>query len=408
MRVLVVSSSFPSSQEELAGIFIYDEVRRICTRNVEVHVAKGIRSIRSKRKNLIADSINIHNFSEGIDLSFLSCSLKTFRMLPIRSFLRPESIFFTLPYSWFLLRLIKEFSIDIVHAHFAYPSGFAGLLTKKATEKPLAVTLHGVDILTEPSIKYGIRLKKAYDRMVEKVLAHADKVFVASTFVYQEALNAGCDRERLVYLPNGVDMRKFHPEINGAFIAERLGVKNQPIVFSLQAHEPKKGIEYLIRAIPMVVKEIPGVIFVIGGDGPLRTFHEALARKLNIEKSCIFIGRIPHRELPPYYSACDIFVIPSIIEAFGIVTVEAMASGKPVIGTNVGGLRDIVRDGVSGFLVRPKNSNDIADKIIALIENPKLRMEMGIKGRKIAEENFDINNRIDTILSVYHDLTNRR
>jgi len=406
MRVLVVSTSFPTSQKEVAGIFVYEEVKRIRNRNVEMHVAKGIRSIRSKRKNLIADGVKIHNFSEGIDLSFLSCGLKTFRMLPIRSFFRPESIFFTVPYSWFLLHLVKEFSIDIVHAHFAYPAGFAGILAKKATEKPLVVTLHGVDIITEPSINYGIRLKKTYDRMVEKVVAHADKVFAASTFVYQEALNVGCDRERLVLLPNGVDLTRFHPEINGAFIAKRLGVEKRPLVFTLRAHEPKNGIEYLIRAVPLVVKEIPETIFVIGGDGSLRKYHEALARKLKVDNSCMFVGRISPRELPYYYSACDIFVIPSVTEAFGIVTVEAMACGKPVIGTNVGGTRDIVSDEVSGFLVRPKESNDIANKIISLIENPKQRREMGIKGRKIAEENFDVNKRIDTILSVYHELTN--
>lgn len=406
MKVLVVSSYFPSSQEEVAGIFVYEEARRICSKNVEVHVARGLRSIQSKRKNLLADGVSIHNFSEGIDLSFLSCGWKVFGILPIRSFFRPESIFFTVPYSWFLLRLIKEFSIDIVHAHFAYPAGFAGLLAKKAAEKPLVVTLHGVDIITEPSINYGIRLKKAYNRMVEKVVACADKVFAASTFVYQEALNAGCEQERLVLLPNGVDMRRFHPQINGTLMARALGIEKQPVVFTLRAHEPKNGIEYLIRAIPQVVKEIPEVIFVIGGDGPLRTFHEALARKLNIDKSCIFVGRIPQRELPYYYSASDVFVIPSVTEAFGIVTVEAMACSKPVIGTNVGGIRDIVRDGTSGFLVRPKESNDIADKIIALVENPKLRRTMGNKGRKIAEENFDINKRIDQILSVYNDLMN--
>jgi glycosyltransferase involved in cell wall biosynthesis len=406
MRVLIVSSYFPSSKEGVAGIFVYEEAKRICDRNVEVHVARGLRSIRNERKNLVADGINIHNFSEGINLPFLSCGWKTFGILPIRSFFRPDSIFFTVPYSWFLLHLIKEFSIDIIHAHFAYPAGFAGLLAKKAAEKPLVVTLHGVDIITEPSINYGIRLKKAYDRMVEKVVECADKVFAASTFVYQEALNAGCEQERLVLLPNGVDMRRFNPEINGAIMAKRLGIEKQPIVFTLRAHDPKNGIEYLIRAIPQVVKEMPEVIFVIGGDGPLRTFHEALARKLNIYKSCIFVGRIPQGELPYYYSACDIFVIPSVTEAFGIVTVEAMACGRPVIGTNVGGIQDIVRDRASGFLVRPRDSNEIADRIIALIENPKLRRTMGNKGRKIAEENFDINKRIDKILSVYHDLMN--
>ena len=401
VRVLIVSGAFPSSHKEVAGSFVYDEAWRISKRNVKVYVARGLRSVRCPKRNLMVDGIYVHNFSRMIDLSLLSLSMKAVGDLPIRSFFRPETVFFTVPYSWFLVHITKKYKIDVIHAHFAYPEGFAGLLAKKATGKPLIVTLHGVDILTEPSINYGIRLKTAYDEMVRMVLEQADRVFGASRFVCQEALNAGCDRERLIYFPNGVDLKRFNPKIDGSFVRKRISVTHRPMIFTLRAHEAKNGIEYLIKAIPLVLREVPNALFVIGGDGSLRAYHQGLVHKLKVNKQCIFVGRIPQSELPYYYGACDIFVIPSIIEAFGLVTVEAMACGRPVIGSNVGGIPDIIKDGLNGFLVKPRDPEDLAKKIVFLLKNPDLMKNMGIEGRKIAEEKFDIKKRIEKVLAVY-------
>ena len=404
MRVLTVSHSFPKSKDDIVSSFVYDEVLGLIGRNVKAHVARGVPSIRHKRRNLIVEGIYIHNFSRRIDASILSLGVKGAVELPVASLFHPETIFFTLPYSWFIFKLVKMYNIDLIHAHFAYPAGFAALLTKKVVGKPLIVTLHGVDILTEPSINYGIRLKKRFDTMVRKVLNQADKVFAASKFVYQEAIHAGCDEERLALLPNAVNLEEFNPNVDGSFVRKRFGVAHRPIIFTLRGHEAKNGIEYLIRAIPLVSREVPDAVFLIGGDGPLRIYHERLTRKLKIDERCIFTGRIPQKELPFYYAACDIFVIPSLVEAFGLVTIEAMACGKPVIGSNVGGIPDIVIDGYNGFLIRPRDPQQIAERIVELIENPELRIKMGLNGRKTVKQKFSLEKRLDKILSVYCEL----
>ena len=404
MRVLIVSGPFPQSSDEIACSFVHDEALRLSGRNVKVHVARGVSSLWDNRRNLVMKGINIHNFSRKIDVSILSLGLKGAVELPVTSLFHPEMIYFTLPYSWFIFKLVKMYKIDLIHAHFAYPEGFAALLTKKVVGKPLFLTLHGVDILTEQSVNYGIRLKKRYDRLVRKVLAQADKVFAASKCVYREALNAGCNEERLIYLPNGVDLGKFNPNIDGSFVKKRFGITHRPVIFTLRFHEAKNGIEYLIKAVPFVLKEVPDAVFIIGSDGPLRIYHERLARKLKVDKCCIFTGRIPQKELPYYYAACDVFVIPSIIEAFGLVSVEAMACGKPVIGTNIGGIPDVIIDGINGILVKPKNHQEIAQEIAVLLKNSELRKEMGMRGRRIVEEKFDIDKRIDRILSIYSKL----
>lgn len=406
MKVLIASAPFPQSSEEIRSSFVYQEAIKISERNVEVHVARGLGSIWEKRRDLILDNVNIHNFSRKIDVSLLTFSLKGSVEFPITALVHPDTVARLLPSAWFISKLARVHQVDLIHAHFAYPDGFAAFLARKTLERPLIVTLHGVDILTEPSLKYGIRLKNYYDIIVRKVLAHADKVIVASNYVYREAISAGCDKERLVYLPNGIDLQRFNTHIDGSFVKKRLGITNRPIIFTLRAHEAKNGIEYLIKAVPLVLKEMPEAIFIIGGDGPLRVYHELLAKRLGILKSIFFVWRIPQKQLPFYYAACDVFVIPSIIEAFGLVTGEALASGKPVIGTNVGGIPDIVADGINGILVRPRNPQEIAKQIIVLLQNPELRKEMGIKGRRIMEEKFDIKKRIDRILSIYSELLN--
>jgi glycosyltransferase involved in cell wall biosynthesis len=321
-----------------------------------------------------------------------------------QNILSPKAVASTVPFSRFIANLVRKYNIEIIHAHFAYPEGFAGFLARRLVKVPFVLTLHGYDILTEPSIKYGVRLEKRFDSMIRKVLAEVDKVFVASEHVYKAAKSAGCPPEHLVLLPNGVDIERFNPRLDGSLIRKMLGVADRPVVFTLRWHEPKNGIEYLIRAVPHVLREVPEAVFVIGSDGPLMGYHESLAENLGIDDHIMFAGRIPRKDLPSYYAASDLFVIPSVVEAFGLVTVEAMACGKPVIGANVGGIPEIIVDGVNGFLIEPKNPEKIAEKVVVLLENPKLRRKMGQNGRKLAEEKFDIQKRVRKIVSVYERL----
>ena len=127
-----------------------------------------------------------------------------------------------------------------------------------------------------------------------------------------------------------------------------------------------------------------------------------------LKDKIILTGEIPYSKVPFYYAMSDITVIPSLQEAFGLVVSEAMACGKPVIGSNVGGIPDQIVDGYNGFLVQPRNSGEIADRILWLIDHPKKLKSMGMNGRKIVEEKFDINKRIDKIVHLYEKLVNSK
>jgi glycosyltransferase involved in cell wall biosynthesis len=399
MKSLIVSASFPTKGKEAGPPFVYDEAFELSRKNVEVHVVKF-----SSGKVVCSNAMFVHNAMKPVFWNLPFAMLNAL-MFP-RSFLsHPKPVIGLSVYGKGIANIAKKYDIQILHAHFAWPSGFAALLAKREVNKPLLVTLHGVDILIDASIAYGARLHKHINEAVRKVLKFADRVIVASKYVYEEALKAGCSRSNLVYLPNGIDINRFNLNLEGSKIRKYLNIKDDdPVIFTVRAHVPKNGIEYLVKASTAILKKFRNAKFIIGGRGPLQEYHKFLARKLRVSENIIFAGYIPESQLPHYYAASDVFVIPSVIEAFGLVTAEAMACGKAVIGSDVGGIPDTIIDGVNGFLVKPKEPKDLADKILYLIGHPEVARKMGKAGRKIAEEKFDIEKRIEKIVQLYSRL----
>jgi L-malate glycosyltransferase len=398
--VAVISGTVGKSPDDIGYSFVFDEALAISKQGVNVHV------IRSRyEKDFFSNGMHFHGLKRKFEPVSLSFFLRSLRTYPGLSFLwKPQGIYWETLYAVNACRAIERNEIDIIHAHFAYPEGFVGLLAKKRTGKPLIVTVHGYDILIESTIGYGERLNKRINKIVSSVLKNADAVIAASNATFNEVSKIIDRNDKVHLIPNGVDVQKFNPFINGCDIKEKLGIGADSMIFALRSHEPKYGLEYLIRAASVVKQDRADVTFVIGGDGPLRQYHEQLANKLNLRSKIIFTGRIPQEDAPFYYAASDIVVVPSLQEAFGLVATEAMASGKPVIGTNVGGIPDQVIHGNTGFLVNPRNPAEIAEKILWLVNNPLAAKNMGNNGRKVAEDKFDLKDRINRITSLYQQI----
>ena len=403
MRSLLISTLFPSSHSDPSRSFVHDEAYALARNGLAIHVARWshIRG-RLPAGSRVIDGVFVHDVKFTlVDFFF---SLPNFFELPRSYISRLKEAVILLSYSRGVEKLVRKHGVDIIHAHFAYPEGFVGLIVKKRTGRPLLVTLHGVDILTEPTVNYGCRLDPEIDHVVRRVLSEADRVIAASTSTYKTALRLGCTRSKLALIPNAVDVKRFDSGIDKFRARRKLGLTDKPTVFTLRAHEPQKGIEYLIRAVPPVLREVPNANFVIGGEGSLRGYHESLAEEIGVSANVVFAGGISHDQLPYFYSACDVFVIPSVVEAFGLVTIEAMACGKPVVGTNVGGIPDTIAEGMNGFLVKPRDPESLAERITLLLESPRLRERMGKAGREIAERKFSMAERIDKILRLYESL----
>jgi len=407
MKVLIVAPMTHFVLEEAVRLGNIFEV------HLELPSDLRYRHLFSYIKNLsenIPPKIHVH-IAPYVDLRTFLSFLRFLRFYPSHALARnPLLVYSEIRRARNSLNIVRLHNINIIHSHFAYQEGFVGYLSKNSLKrKKLIVTLHGNDILTEPSVGYGIRLDKRYDIIVKKVLEIADAIIVASKAVFNEVVKLSNKSVDKIYLiPNGVDINKFNPNVKASVIRDKLHIEDKFVVFTARHHRPVYGIEFLIKAIPFVLKERKDVVFVIGGDGPLRSYHDELAFKLGIRDKVVFTGHVPFNEMPLYYATSDVVVVPSLQEAWGLIVTEAMACGKPVIGTRVGGIVDQVIDGFNGFLVPPRDHEAIAKKILYLLENPSEMKRMGLNGRRLAEERFNIEKRIDKIVKIYKKLVENK
>ena len=403
LSVASISTSVGKTPEDITYSFVFDEAYRLAQKGVEVHV------VRSKiERESVSYRIHFHGIERKYDIQALSLLARNITCYPPISLLRkPTTLYWENLYALNVSKVVEKNDVSLIHAHFAYPEGLIGLSAKRRTGKPLVVTVHGYDILVEPSVGYGIRLSLRFDNIVRKVLNEADAVITASWATFSESSRIVGKTGKVYLVPNGVDIERFKPRLDGSLMKRRWGISDHvKVVFTLRAHEPNYGIEYLLRAASLLKRD--DVIFVIGGDGSLRPYHEQLAVDLGIKEKVIFVGKIPQIEVPYYYAMSDIVVVPSLQEAFGLVVSEGLAHGKPVIGTKVGGIPDQIVDGYNGFLVKPKDPKEIAEKILWLVEHPDAAKQMGENGRKIVVEKFDINKRIEKIISLYEKLSSAK
>ncbi|HLI52388.1 MAG TPA: glycosyltransferase family 4 protein [Thermomicrobiaceae bacterium] len=183
-------------------------------------------------------------------------------------------------------------------------------------------------------------------------------------------------------IPNGIDIERFGPSVEPVH-HYRDGVKN--ILFVGRFNESRKGLKYLLRALAIVRRTIPDVRLLVVGHGK-RERYERIIQRHSIE-NVVFVGPVASHYLPAYYATCDVFCAPSTgRESFGMILLEAMASGKPVVASDISGYAAVVRDGIEGLLVEPKDPEALAEALIRLLGDEQLRERLGAAGRRRAQE----------------------
>jgi glycosyltransferase involved in cell wall biosynthesis len=214
------------------------------------------------------------------------------------------------------------------------------------------------------------------------------------------------DDERVETVYNGLDLLDFDPAIDGGRIRSEFKVgKETKLIGTIGHFAPLKGFEELIEAMAKVIREGCNVRLIIVG-GSIYQNSECYKQKLfslvyslGLKDRIIFTGF--RKDIPSLVAAFDIFVLPSRSEGFGRVNLEAMAMGKPVISTNVGGIPEVVLDGVTGILVQPANRKDLARAIMKLVNDPELRESLGREGRRRVEEHFNLQAHVQRIQEIY-------
>ena len=303
---------------------------------------------------------------------------------------------------WRLVKFIKHNKIDIVITNNSTASFFIGSTAAKIT-KVASVNIVGA----------SWSMKKLYVRL-RRLLpfeSYTDKIRVGSRELAKDFVQIGIEPNKIAKINVGIDLQKFHPNNSGKRIREEFGIDDDiAVVGQVSNFYPDKGIGILLKSVAKVIKEIPSVMLMIVGDGPIRKDLELLAQQLGIQQNVIFTGQ--RKDTPDIIAAFDIAAYPyrgvhsNIPEPgnYGIFTREAIASGKPMIFTDMGAPCEMVKHGVSGFLIPREGVEELSEAIIFLAKNPRKAEEMGLEGRKIAEKELNPQESIRKIEKLYIEL----
>lgn len=384
MRILIISYDF---YPNIGGVaqHVLNLAKFLNIKNNEVYVF----TIRNNFKK---------KFFEKID------NIKVFRFFtPDVSKLR--GLFFLIQAAPFgcLLSLIKK--IDIIHTHTVIPDSLVGLFI---FSKKKIFTNHSSQFLELYEEKNKNFIKKIYKLIIKKydfIIAPSEELKEKSIdFFYFE-------RSRVFFIPNGVDIERFRPvsleekKIKKAKIFNLWNLEQRKyLIFCPRRLEPKNGVEFFVKAVKLLSEKEKNFWGFISGNEYVKTysnFIKNLIKELKLENYIFFTGPIPNELIVDYYQASDIVILPSLKEAVSISGLEALSCGVPIIGTNVGGIPFIVKNGITGILVQPQNEMEIYKALIKLINNEQLRITMGINGRKFIEDNFSWNIIVNKIIGIY-------
>jgi len=255
---------------------------------------------------------------------------------------------------------------------------------------PLGLLLSAI----RPRIKYwvvthGVEVWEPLPMIRRAGLRHAHGVIAVSSDTAERMVKAqGLERRRVSVVSPALDPAFMDAPCDGNAPSLPPNSRMLLTVARLVSSEPGKGVDSVIAVLPDVLKAVPELFYVIIGGGDLQADLEALARKSPARDRILFVGKLKLDQLKSYYSRCDVFVMPSRQEGFGIVFVEAMALGKPVIAGNHGGALEVVRDGVTGYLMGSNDYKALTERLIQILQDEALCRKMGEAGREHVEQNY--------------------
>lgn len=309
-------------------------------------------------------------------------------ILGISSYFNPLNIFK-------LTKLIKETNPDIVHTH-GYFASVIGRIAAIFAGIPVLIT--HVQSMYWDYTKRNIWIEKFLSRFTAAIICCSEAVQDFVT-IYEKI-----DPSKTIVIYNGVDIGKFHNFNNTPTAKIEFGIEpSTSLIGTVSSLTPLKGHTYLLQAVPQILETFSSTKFLFVGDGRLKDELQKQAEDLNISSNVIFMGI--RNNIPEFLNALDIFAHPSSIrEGLGISILEAMATERPVVATNIGGIPEVVVNGKTGILVPPQNPEALASAVIDLLKNPEKVQEMGKMGKLRVEEKFTTKKMISEIENLYRNL----
>ena len=294
-----------------------------------------------------------------------------------------------------LISFSKNMKVDIIHTFFE-KSEVMGWILARLSRIPIWITSRR---------DLGFKRKKIYDTLFRFTAKDCKRCVANCQAVREQVIqrrNLPTQRVEVIY--NGLDFSLYQKPSEHGPLRENLGVENgSPLIGMVANFNFKiKGHQYFLEAAKKVLEKMPNTEFLLVGDGPLRPQYEQMASELGVLRKVHFLGR--RSDVPMIITNLDVSVLPSTSEGLSNVILESMAAGKPVIATNVGGSREIVQDGVTGYLVTPADSQALADRMLTLLRNRGRAKTFGLEGRKVVEEKFTVEAMVKKYEKLYMSL----
>jgi len=316
--------------------------------------------------------------------------------------------------------LQDQYTFDCVNFHQPF-SAFAAMRSPASKKIKKIYTCHSLsfeEFKTRNPRPKGIIGKVLHflniqaRRFIErKALNESDRIAVLSRFTQERLLEAykiPCGK--IVIVPGGINLQRFYPAIDKLEIRRRLNIPQEKmILFTVRNLVSRMGLENLIYAVREVVETVPDIYLVLGGEGPLKKDLISMSQELGAEDYIRFVGFIPEEELPDYYRMADIFILPTLeLEGFGLVTLEALASGVPVLGTPVGGTPEILDRLDSRCLFKDTKPESMASLIIETCQQFKMNhllwQDVSSQCRAFVEENYSWKKNVDRLEDLFREI----
>jgi glycosyltransferase involved in cell wall biosynthesis len=306
-------------------------------------------------------------------------------------------------------RLVREIKPDILHAlyisHYGVYAALSGF-------HPLIITVLGSDILIAPE------RSKIFKTSVQLALKRADLVHVGDEAGRKTLIDLGCDSHKILVQEWGVDLAQFSPAARSQSLRDKLGISNHYSVLSASSWKVDYNVDVLVKAVPLVLEELPDVKFILLGGGNLEAYLKTLAVKLGVSDNILFIGKVPYEEMPMYLASVDVFidtisdyahVSGRVIKrkggmGIGQTAKEAIACGTPQILPDHSSIN---YDLFKGLTYKQLDPADLADKIVQLLNDEALRMKIAEESRTSVLEKCDKKKIADEWNNIYQTLTQK-
>jgi teichuronic acid biosynthesis glycosyltransferase TuaC len=367
MKVLIITNAFPNSVEETRGIFTYQIIEALQKR-CDIRVIAPLPWVpRVLAKKIFAKYSHARvPFRESV--GNIEVYHPRYLVIPkLVGFMHALFMFF--PLFKVVSRLVNEETIDLINAHWIFPDGVAAAWVSRRLHKPIILTALGCDI----NLYSTMTLRKFQIAGALKIAGHITAV---SGNLKNMVCSLKIPEKNVDVIPNGVDLSLFSI-IDKLDARKRLGISpNQSLVLTVGSLDEVKGTRFLIEALGAIMKRnSPPPLLISIGDGPLKLSLCSLAKKLGLADHVRFLGKMPHKEIPLWMNAADLFCLPSIREGHPNVLIEALACGVPVVASNVGAIPEIINKN-SGYIWKNRNVSTLGRQLKCALDRRWDRAEI--------------------------------